>query len=250
MTCAPPCASSSAACKPGRTTADHRDFRVHPRVLVIRRSATRFRRDAQARRLCGYTARPRATTTRASWSCSTSPPASASRSAARTASQSCSSDGYAFWCRTCMPVARRRDAGAHVGRAVHIHQAVGTLARQAQQAARPVIFEAAREDAAARAIERGRYGIAGARFDGLAVKLKVNFSVLSPRFLLRKERFQNFVGRRISHRLQPLPAARAVKPPLLLHAGLIGLGVGVLQPFLGGRIGRGRVFTSPPKRNS
>ena len=30
------------------TAANHRDFRVHPRVLVIRRSSARFRRDAKA----------------------------------------------------------------------------------------------------------------------------------------------------------------------------------------------------------
>ena len=65
-----------------------------------------------------------------------------------------------------LPVARGLDAGAHVGPAVHVHQAIGALAGNAEQAARPMVLEAAREHAHAACVKRGRDALASQRGNG------------------------------------------------------------------------------------
>src|SRR5207247_305001 len=57
----------------------------------------------------------------------------------------------------------RLDADAYVGCSVDGHHAVGAAARAAQQAAGPVVLEAAREDALARHVERRSDRVAGKR---------------------------------------------------------------------------------------
>ena len=52
------------------------------------------------------------------------------------------------------PLAHRLGAGAHAGGAVHLHEAVGALAGAAEEAARAVVLEAAREGALAGGEER------------------------------------------------------------------------------------------------
>ena len=58
-------------------------------------------------------------------------------------------------------------ADADVGDAVDGHHAVGAVPRAAEQPARPVVLEAAREDAAAGRVERGAERVAGERVDSL-----------------------------------------------------------------------------------
>ena len=74
-------------------------------------------------------------------------------------------------------LAHRRNAGADVRDAVHIHHAVRTLAGDTQQAARTMVFETAGEDALAGPIERGRDRVSRLRFDQFVIG-----SGISPRF--------------------------------------------------------------------
>ena len=103
-----------------------------------------------------------------------------------------------------------------------------------------MILKAAAKDALAAAVESGRDGIARLRFDQFVVE-----SEFHPRCLRRQKGFQNFVRSRIAHRLQPLPAARAVKPPFRLHAGSIHPVKAVALPFADGRIRRRPLFYFP-----
>ena len=61
------------------------------------------------------------------------------------AAASRSSDGQALMCSTCMPVGDRRRARPHRRVAVDLDEAVGALAGAAQEAARAVVLERARE---------------------------------------------------------------------------------------------------------
>ena len=61
-------------------------------------------------------------------------------------------------------------AGAHAGRAVDGHEAVGALPGAAQQAAPAVVLEAARERALAAGEQGGGDGVARERLDALAVE--------------------------------------------------------------------------------
>ena len=61
-------------------------------------------------------------------------------------------------------------AGADIRGAVHVHQAIGTIARDTQQAARAVVLETAAEDAPAGAIERRGDRVLGQGLDGSTVK--------------------------------------------------------------------------------
>src|SRR5260370_20518210 len=69
-------------------------------------------------------------------------------------------------------VPRRSDTGADIRRAVHIHEAVGTLPVGAKQSARPMILEAAAENPLSRPVQRGSHCIALARLHGLAIEMK------------------------------------------------------------------------------
>src|SRR5207245_1073800 len=66
--------------------------------------------------------------------------------------------------------ARRFDARAHVRDAVDLHQAVRARAAAAEEPARPVVLEAAREHAAAAGEERGGDRVALVALDGLVVE--------------------------------------------------------------------------------
>ena len=67
-------------------------------------------------------------------------------------------------------LAHRLGAGAHAGRAVDGHEAVGALPGAAQQAAPAVVLEAARERALAGGEQRRGDGVARERLDALAVE--------------------------------------------------------------------------------
>jgi hypothetical protein len=71
-------------------------------------------------------------------------------------------------------VSYRLDAGADVGNAVHLHQAIGAPAGHAEQAPGPVVLEAAAEYPHARRIQGRRYGVAQVGPDRLAVELELN----------------------------------------------------------------------------
>ncbi len=64
----------------------------------------------------------------------------------------------------------RLDAGPHIGLAVHLHEAVGAITGEAQEPARAMIFEAAREDAHPGGVEGGGDALAGQGGDVAAVK--------------------------------------------------------------------------------
>ena len=139
--------------------------------------------------------------------------------------------------------AHGRHAGTNIGYAVHVHQAVGTLARQAKQASRPVVFEAAGKDALTRTIQSGSNGVAGACLDRLASEFKRDgVGGFGHDSSSGEKRFENFVGDSVSHRLHPLTATGVVIPPFLLDPGLVGLRVGVTDPLLDGGIRRGALL--------
>jgi hypothetical protein len=65
-----------------------------------------------------------------------------------------------------LAVAGGLGAGANVGPAVDMHEAVGTVAGDAEEAARPVVLEAAAEDADAGRVQRRGDALAGTGGDG------------------------------------------------------------------------------------
>ena len=69
-------------------------------------------------------------------------------------------------------MARRRDARPHVGRAIHVHQAVRAPAGEAQQPARAMVLEAAAEDPLARAIQRRCHGVSVAPVNRPSVEME------------------------------------------------------------------------------
>ena len=71
-----------------------------------------------------------------------------------------------------LPLPCRLDADANVGASVYLHQAVGTFPGNAQQAARPVVFEAAAENPHAGCIKRCADALAGHSRDGSAFEGK------------------------------------------------------------------------------
>src|ERR1700682_774243 len=70
---------------------------------------------------------------------------------------------------------RWSDASPDIRNSIDVHQAIRTMARAAQQTARPVIFEAASENALACAIKRGRHGIAFLDGNRFSVEADVHY---------------------------------------------------------------------------
>src|SRR5262249_1755248 len=58
-----------------------------------------------------------------------------------------------------LPLSRRLDAGADIGSAVHVHQTIRTISGKAEETARPVILEAAGEDAHTRGVKCGCHAL-------------------------------------------------------------------------------------------
>ena len=73
-------------------------------------------------------------------------------------------------CSTSIPSRDRLGAGAHAGPAVDLDEAVRALAGAAEQAARAVVLEAARERPPAGGVERRADRVALERLDRLAVE--------------------------------------------------------------------------------
>ena len=159
---------------------------------------------------------------------------------------------------------------AHARGAVHVHQAVGAVAGPAQQPARPVILEAAAENALPRGVQRRSDGIARLGADAAAVARErqppvVIDDVMRPRGesgqfhavgrrtglrpgvlgvgyvtgkegdsrrgVVRVAQFDDRIGTRVAHADQPAPAAEPVKPPLGLFAGYVVPHVQVVRPL-------------------
>ncbi len=72
------------------------------------------------------------------------------------------------------PRAHRLRAGADAGPAIHLDQAVGALAGATEQAARPVVLEAAREHAPAGGVQGRANRVALERLDPLAVEAELD----------------------------------------------------------------------------
>src|SRR5579862_53043 len=146
-------------------------------------------------------------------------------------------------------LARGSDAGAHVGSAIDIDEAVGALARHTEQAARPVIFEAAGEDTAAGAEERRSHGVALTRLDRLAVKLKRKIRGAVGHYCGKNASKTSLVvvlRRACNHWRQP---ERWYHHSFWTPDSFVLVYVYSIQSAAGAS-GAGRCFTSPPKRNS
>src|SRR5579859_6700943 len=145
--------------------------------------------------------------------------------------------------------AHRSNAGADIGSAVHIHQAVGTFAGEAEQAARPMVLEAASEDAAACSIKRRRHGVAGPGFHGLAIKFERKslgaVGHYSGKNASRTSLVVVFLSA-CSHSRQP---ERWNHHSFCTADSFVFVYVYSIQSSAGAS-GCGRCFTSPPKRNS
>ena len=142
------------------------------------------------------------------------------------------------------PGARRLRADADVGRAVDLHHAIGTAARDAQQPARAVVLEAAREDALPRREERRPDRVALVRSYGLAAEAEDDLArAVDPLGRLRRQAHQaassgarpagqldalDLVRARVALGEEPDLAAVAVMPPLALHAGDVAAEVDVV----------------------
>src|SRR5262249_16502831 len=71
-----------------------------------------------------------------------------------------------------LPLPCRLDADANVGASVYLHQAVGTFSGNAQQTARPVVFEAPAKNLHAGCIQSRANALASARWNGPALENK------------------------------------------------------------------------------
>ena len=163
----------------------------------------------------------------------------------------------------------RLHAGAHVGRPVDVHEAVGTVARDAEQPAGPVILEAAGKDPdpggqQGRGNRVPRVGIAGLAVEAegdppAAVQNLSRFRIQSlhgspstspgagPGFsqLMGPEATDHLVGGDNAPGQKPAAATRGVEPPLQLFPGMVLSEIAVAGPIPLRRPLRGPLLVFP-----